>query len=139
MEFTFSHQSLGSASLQERFGQSQALENTSPSDEIDATRITVCPVSPINGFKPESTLIGQKLPLESPPTPSDTEDLNVNIINPAASSNNNATASARLPVLVFIHGGGFAIASNWYPQYDQAELVRLSARIGHPIIAVTVK
>ena len=43
-----------------------------------------------------------------------------------------------LPVLVFLHGGGFGIGSYWWPQYDFSRLVRLSADSGHPLIGINV-
>lgn len=39
---------------------------------------------------------------------------------------------------VFIHGGGFAVGSSWYPHYDPARLVKLSVEKGKPIIGVTI-
>ncbi len=41
--------------------------------------------------------------------------------------------------MVFIHGGGFAMGSNDWPQYDQSRLVKLSIDVGLPFIGVTVK
>jgi carboxylesterase type B len=40
---------------------------------------------------------------------------------------------------VFIHGGGFAVGSSWYPHYNPAALVRYSAELGKPVIGVTIK
>lgn len=44
----------------------------------------------------------------------------------------------QLPVLVFIHGGGFAIGGNWWPQYDFARLVELSVEAGKPFIGINI-
>lgn len=44
-----------------------------------------------------------------------------------------------MPILLFIHGGGFYLGSNWYPQLDFGRLVRLSRQCGMPTIAVSIK
>lgn len=71
-------------------------------------------------------------------TQSGTECLCLNITVPTESSG-SLDAGRQLPVFVFIHGGGFMVGSNAYPQYDMARFVRLSAEIGKPCIAVTIK
>lgn len=72
------------------------------------------------------------------PTPnlhqSATQCLNLNITAPADHSR-----ESRLPVIVFLHGGGYAIGANSWPQYDFQRLVELSVRIGQPVIGVNVK
>lgn len=65
---------------------------------------------------------------------SDTDCLNLNITVPAGSN-----PSSNLPVLVFIHGGGYTLGSNAWPQYDPARLVVLSAARRSPIVAVNIK
>lgn len=71
-------------------------------------------------------------------TQSDTESLCLNITIPAASSD-GINANAKLPVFVFVHGGGFMVGSGIYPQYDMARFVRLSVEEGKPCIGVTIK
>ncbi|KAI9926750.1 hypothetical protein MW887_003844 [Aspergillus wentii] len=44
----------------------------------------------------------------------------------------------KLPVFVFLHGGGFVIGSNAWPQYNLARMVKLSTDLGTPIIGVNV-
>lgn len=44
-----------------------------------------------------------------------------------------------LPVVVFLHGGGFAIGSNSWPQYEMVKLVQLSKTKGMPVIGVNIK
>ncbi|KAH7021877.1 Alpha/Beta hydrolase protein, partial [Ilyonectria destructans] len=67
---------------------------------------------------------------------SDTEGLNLNITVPANAK--SITGRESFPVLVFIHGGGFAIGGNWWPQYNGARIVKLSQDIGKPIISVNI-
>lgn len=47
--------------------------------------------------------------------------------------------SRKLPVFVFVHGGGYSVGSNSWPQYSQARLVELSASLGLPVIGVGIK
>ncbi|KAM5544412.1 hypothetical protein V8D89_002072 [Ganoderma adspersum] len=62
------------------------------------------------------------------PARSASEDcLNLNVLVPAGT-----TADARLPVIVFISGGGYNSGSN--SQYDGAVMVRRSIEMGKPII-----
>lgn len=70
-------------------------------------------------------------------TMSDTECLNLNITVPVTAG--KSPREAKLPVMAFIHGGGFNGGSNRYPQYDMARLVRLSAALGQPMIVVSLK
>ena len=63
---------------------------------------------------------------------SDTEGLNLNLSMPLGSHKN-------LPVFVFIHGGGFRLGSNAWPQYDLARIVKLSTQREMPVIGINIK
>lgn len=63
---------------------------------------------------------------------SDTECLTLNVSLPA-------DAKGPLPVVAFVHGGGFVTGSANWPQYDLAPLVERSVKIGKPVIAVAIK
>lgn len=79
----------------------------------------------------EFSLIQQSLP--RPQIGQSEEDcLNLNITVPKESSSG-------LPVVIFVHGGGFSIGSNAWPQYDFRRLVDLSVREGTPIIGINIK
>jgi carboxylesterase type B len=70
-------------------------------------------------------------------TLSDTECLNLNVSAPGADVRGKVGSS--LPVLVFIHGGGFVTGSASWPQWDLARIVELSVSCGKPIVAVAMK
>jgi carboxylesterase type B len=70
---------------------------------------------------------------ENSPSMSGTDCLNLNITMP------DTTSKKPLPVMVFVHGGGFIMGANYWPQYDPSRLVKLSAEIGMPVIAVNIK
>lgn len=65
---------------------------------------------------------------------SDTECLTLNVTVPAG-----ATATAGLPVVVLMHGGGFVTGSANWPQYSLARLVERSVEAGQPIVGVSIK
>jgi carboxylesterase type B len=69
---------------------------------------------------------------EETPRMSGTECLNLNITVP------NQTARD-LPVMVFVHGGGYLMGGNHWPQYDPSRLVKMSEKLGMPVIVVNSK
>ncbi|CAI6331486.1 unnamed protein product [Periconia digitata] len=125
------------ASLQDRFSAPQLQDSYDPAGKLDATSFGPPPVSPIGAINQEFGFIQQSLPLPEVPTHSDTECLNLNITVPLG-KDGAVQSDAKLPVYVFVHGGGFAFGSSWYPHYDAAALVRLSVEIGKPVIGVTI-
>lgn len=124
------------ATLKNRFAEPEVVTAaTGPSSQgpIDATTLGPSAVSNPQGIDFEFAFIQQTLP--HPPLPqSDIDCLNLNITVPA-----NTAPDAKLPVFVFVHGGGFIIGSNAWPQADQAKLVALSAELGTPVIGVGIK
>lgn len=84
----------------------------------------------------EMQFIQQSLPKPSFPGSSELDGLNLNISLPEVAL--RSPNDKKLPVFVFIHGGGYAIGGNWWPQYDTAPLVRLSVEQGNPIVAVNI-
>ncbi|PYI26720.1 alpha/beta-hydrolase [Aspergillus indologenus CBS 114.80] len=103
-----------------------------PSGSIDATSLGPTAPSPPMGVEMEFSHIQQRLPTPSVHQ-SATECLNLNLTAPG-----NHTCGSRLPVMVFLHGGGYAIGANSWPQYDFQRLVELSVRMGHPVIGINV-
>jgi acetyl esterase/lipase len=85
----------------------------------------------------EMAFIQQSLPKPTFPGVSDLNGLNLNITMPGTCVDPQ-THGTKLPVFVFIHGGGFAIGANWWPQYDGSTLVRLSVKQKQPMIAINI-
>lgn len=101
---------------------------------IDLCHARPSAISPPNACEYEFGLIQKSLLITEFPQ-SDTECLNLNITVPAEVKN----GLPDLPVFCFIHGGGFGIGSNAWPQYDQARIVKLSCDLGMPVIGIGVK
>src|SRR6187402_2652307 len=85
-------------------------------------------------WDPEFGFIQKSLPMPEL-TFSELDGLNLNISIPLVSGQ-VPTPDRKLPVFVFVHGGGFSLGSNAWPQYNQARIVKLSAEIGLPVIGV---
>jgi carboxylesterase type B len=65
--------------------------------------------------------------------PESEDCLTLNVVRPA-----NLHAAASLPVLVYIHGGGFQEGSGADQRYNTSFLVQESVRVNAPIISVTI-
>ncbi|KAL2839402.1 Alpha/Beta hydrolase protein [Aspergillus pseudoustus] len=99
---------------------------------LDGTKIGPTAPSPPNAIQMEFAHIQKGLPVPSLEQ-SETECLNLNITTPAGT-----TPESKLPVIVFLHGGGFAIGCNAWPQYDFKRIVALSIAENRPVIGVNV-
>ncbi|KAF1975707.1 carboxylesteras-like protein [Bimuria novae-zelandiae CBS 107.79] len=125
------------ASLQNRFAAPSLVTNYG-SGTVDASKFGPPPVSPIGAIDNEFGFIQKSLPLPPDlPYHSDIESLNLNITIPM-NKEGSIDVTASLPVYVFVHGGGFAVGSSWYPHYDPAPLVKLSVEKGQPAIGITI-
>lgn len=74
--------------------------------------------------------------IEKPEYPgiSGTKCLNLIVVVPAGARSLNG-----IPVLVYIHGGGFSVGANWWPQFDMKHIVQLSVDSGSPVIGINIK
>ncbi|POR31391.1 Carboxylic ester hydrolase [Tolypocladium paradoxum] len=117
------------ASLEHAFAAPKVYSERA-ADGLDATRHGPGATSLSVACDMELGLIQKSLP-HGPFTTSSTECLNLNIAVPE-------NAKGPLPVFVFIHGGGFAIGSNAWPQYDLTRIVKLSQDIGKPVVGVQI-
>ncbi|KAF6832413.1 carboxylesterase [Colletotrichum musicola] len=90
-------------------------------------------ISNPDGIRTARLVIQKDLPAAQFPGLSGTECLHLNLTAPL-----EAPGSSSLPVLVFIHGGGFVTGSNWWPHYDMKRIVQLSAAKGKPIVAINI-
>jgi len=89
--------------------------------------------SPLFGCDLEQSAIQHTLPKKEI-LQSDIDCLNLNITVPEGT-----TSSSKLPVFLFLHGGGFVIGANSWPQFDYARFVKLSAEKNLPIVGVSIK
>jgi len=84
----------------------------------------------------EMMLMQKSLP-DPQNTASDIDALNLNVSVPKLDG--DLRLDAKLPVFVWIHGGGFRVGANNWPQYDQTRLLELSVTKGLPVIGVSIK
>lgn len=66
---------------------------------------------------------------------SDLDCLNLNITVPKMANR----STQKLPVFIWMHGGGFVVGANSWPQYDHARIVKLASDNGVPVIGVGIK
>ncbi|KAK8164523.1 Alpha/Beta hydrolase protein [Phyllosticta citrichinensis] len=118
------------ATLRDRFAPAELIEEA---HGVDATKYGLPVISPQDSCDSEQTYIQQPLPkpADAPKVQSDIDGLNLNVTVPTLEEKN-------LPVLVFIHGGGFRQGANWFPQYDFAQLVKFGVEKEMPFIGINI-
>ncbi|KAL2222273.1 putative carboxylesterase [Thermoascus aurantiacus ATCC 26904] len=119
------------ASLRNRFADAELIEKRD-GDVLDATKDGPAASSPLFGCDLEQSAIQHTLPKKEI-LQSDIDCLNLNITVPEGT-----TSSSKLPVFLFVHGGGFVIGANSWPQFDYARFVKLSAEKNLPIVGVSI-
>ncbi|KAL4898094.1 Alpha/Beta hydrolase protein [Aspergillus ambiguus] len=119
------------ATLKDRFADAELVE-TRQAGVLDATKDGPTAVSPLFGCDLELSAIQHTLPKKDLPQ-SDLDCLNLNISVPQGT-----TALSKLPVFLFIHGGGFVLGANSWPQFDYTRFVQLSTEKKLPIVAVSM-
>ncbi|EXJ76404.1 uncharacterized protein A1O5_00912 [Cladophialophora psammophila CBS 110553] len=117
------------ATLSDRFATA-VLFDEKAAGEIQATEPGPGVISLPEGCVLEQGLIQQSLPVNDLSF-SELHGLNLNITIPKGSRTN-------LPVFAFIHGGGFGMGSNAWPQYDLKNIVRLSLKNGTPVLGINI-
>ncbi|KAH7324051.1 Alpha/Beta hydrolase protein [Rhexocercosporidium sp. MPI-PUGE-AT-0058] len=128
---TIAYRGVKDAELQHGFPEPSLFTNRAGST-IDATSYgSQCAQHPAScDF--EFSFIQHELPREEFKS-SLTDCLNLNIVTPKEKPQ-------LLPVFVFLflHGGGFSLGGNAWPQYDPSRLVELSIEEGSPIIGINI-
>lgn len=119
------------ATLKDRFADAELIEQRE-GGILDASKDGPTALSPLFGCDFELGHIQHILPKKELPQ-SDLKCLNLNITVPAGT-----TAASKLPVFLFIHGGGLVLGANSWPQFDYARFVRLSVEKNFPIVAVSM-
>ncbi|KAF7535351.1 hypothetical protein G7054_g5466 [Neopestalotiopsis clavispora] len=86
---------------------------------------------PLGALQSEQALIQRELP-STPVGQSGLDCLTLNITVPPWKKSDD------LPVLLFVHGGGFKTGSGAHPQYDMASITQLSISRQQPMISVSI-
>ncbi|KAK2601418.1 hypothetical protein N8I77_010868 [Diaporthe amygdali] len=126
---TIQYRGIPYATLDHQFADAVLFENQGQRP-IDATRYGPQSIQPSETCDMEHTFIQHALPHEELKD-SPTECLNLNITVPKGQKKG-------LPVIVFVHGGGYYLGAGSWPQFDMRRLVALSTRCGKPVIGVTI-
>ncbi|KAB5533474.1 Alpha/Beta hydrolase protein [Coniochaeta sp. 2T2.1] len=121
------------ATLSDRFARGKLAE-TYPSS-VDATSHGPLPIANPQNCDLEQLLLQHTLP-HAAYTFSDLDCLTLNVSAPNASV--RGKAGKPLPVLVYVHGGGYVTGSANWPQWELNRLVELSVQEGEPIVAVGI-
>lgn len=131
--------------IPQRFGTAEPLKSllNSPrfhNNVFDATKPGASSVQPWGSV----TMDASNIPLPTDDLPDDEEQsedcLNLSIRLPPTCLNDNGTLrpEARLPVLVFIHGGALFLGSANRPYYDPTNLVLHGIQRGTPFVMVSI-
>ncbi|KAK6375889.1 hypothetical protein LTS17_007711 [Exophiala oligosperma] len=121
------------ARVVQRFHPAQSVDLASLGSEFDAIRFAPrCPQSWNHGPQRRKHLY-QGIPLSSSDPVSEVNCLNLNVYTPEQAASNNQ----KLPVLVWIHGGGWVFGDGG-SEYDGSFLVQEASRIGKPFVFVTL-
>jgi carboxylesterase type B len=121
------------ATLRDRFSRGELLETYPQATILDASQHGPIAPLPDRALRAEQKIIQKALP-DPGLTQSDTECLRLNIAVPSKS-----VEAGGLPVVLFLHGGGFFTSSSSWPHYDLAAFTALSGEIGRPVVAVSVE
>lgn len=131
--------------IPQRFGRAEPLKSLSNSPRFqnnvfDATKSGASSIQPWGSV----TMDASNIPLPTDNLPDDEEQsedcLNLSIRLPPTCVNSNGSlrTDAKLPVLVFIHGGAFFLGSGNRPYYDPTNLVLHGIQRGTPFIMVSI-
>ncbi|KAJ5759489.1 hypothetical protein N7520_006645 [Penicillium odoratum] len=119
------------ATLAHQFAPAVPIDRKDSDESIDATSYGAS-VGGVDGCDSEFGLIQHKLP-RTHFAKSATQGLNLNITLPRVDN-----FSKSLPVLVFLHGGGFGVGSASWPQNQLTNLVSFSSELGLPVVGVNI-
>ncbi|KIX92996.1 uncharacterized protein Z520_11269 [Fonsecaea multimorphosa CBS 102226] len=129
------------ATLKDRFSRAE-LVRYSDHDQarasngiLDATKFGPVGLISPNACELEQGLVQKALPFVPLPI-SDTECLTLNITAPSLAS--TTSQAYLLPVLAFVHGGGFTTGSSSFPQNELARITEVSIQAGMPMISVNI-